>query len=102
VAGVGLAAIATGAAFGGLAIKAANELTQLDQNMGTFDSAKQSAGKTDQIVGGVCLGIGGAALVAGAVVYAIGYRDSRASQSRAAITPFVAPGKAGVSAMVHF
>ena len=102
VAGVGVAGIAAGIAFGVLAVNAGNDLTHLNQTMGTFDSNKQSAGQTDQIVEGVCLGIGGAALVAGAVVYALGYRDGVTRRSHAAITPFVAPGRAGLSALVSF
>ena len=85
-----------------LAINAGNDLTHLNQTMGTFDSNKQSAGQTDQIVEGVCLGIGGAAIVAGAVVYALGHREAAAHRSHAAITPFIAPGRAGVSALVSF
>jgi tetratricopeptide (TPR) repeat protein len=102
VAGVGVAGIAAGIAFGVLAVNAGNDLTHLNQNMGTFDSNKQSEGQTDQIVEGVCLGIGGAALVAGAVVYALGYRDGVMRRSHAAITPFIAPGRAGLSALVSF
>ena len=57
VAGFGIAAIATGAAFGGLAMKAGDDLTRLDQNMQTFDSAKQSAGKNDQVLEAVFLAL---------------------------------------------
>lgn len=102
LAGVGVAAIATGAAFSALAVKAGNDLTQLNQNMGTFDSAKQSAGKADQVAGAVCFGIGGAAIVTGVVLYVLGHREAKAQSSRVAMTPVIAPGRVGASAMVSF
>jgi len=102
VAGIGVAAMAAGIAFGVLAVNAGNDLTHLNQTMGTFDSKKQSAGQTDQVVEGVCLGIGAAAIAVGAVVYALGYREGAMRRSHAAVTPFIAPGTAGLSALVSF
>lgn len=102
VAGVGVATLAVGGVFAGLAVKAGDDLTRLDQTMGTFDSSKQSAGKTDQIVEGVCFGVGGAAIVAGVIVYVLGHREAKSSRSRMAVAPFVAPTRAGITTMVRF
>lgn len=99
-AGVGVAAVVVGAAFGGLAAKASDDLTKLDQNMQTFDPSKQSSGKTDQLLEGVFLGVGGAAIVAGVVVYVLGHREAKAS--RVAMTPLVGPQTMGAALKMSF
>jgi hypothetical protein len=99
-AGVGVAAIAVGAAFGALAAKAGDDLTKLDQSMGTFDPAKQSAGKTDQVLEAVFFGVGGAAIVAGVVVYVLGHREAKAA--RVAAAPLLGPRTAGAALTVRF
>ena len=101
VAGVGVAAIAVGGAFAAMAVKAGDDLTKLDQTMGTFDSSKQSAGKNDQIAGAVCFGIGGAAIVAGVVLYVLGHRESRRAPANASAF-HVVPRLAGAGAAVTF
>lgn len=85
--GVGVAAIVVGATFGGLAQKNSDALTKLAQNMQPFDSSKQSAGKTDQILEGVFLGIGGAAVVTGVVLYVLGHREAK--EARVAVVPAI-------------
>jgi tetratricopeptide (TPR) repeat protein len=93
LAAVGVGALATGIAFGVLAQQAGNDLTSLDQAMGTFSSATESSGKTDQIVEGVMIGIGAAAVVAGTVLLVLHYRGRH--HERASARP-VAPLTAGL------
>jgi tetratricopeptide (TPR) repeat protein len=103
VGAVGVAALATGIAFGVLAKNAGDDLSRLDQQMGIFDGAKQQEGQTDQIVEGVMLGVGAAAVAAGAVVYVIGHRESRAARVRSAtLIPLAGPRQAGAALQVRF
>lgn len=77
VGGVGVALIATGIAFGVLAKQTGDELTADDVAMRPFDPAKESRGTTDQIVMGVTIGIGAAAVATGAVLIVLGARERR-------------------------
>lgn len=77
VGGVGLGALGAGIAFGVLARNASDELSRADIAMMPFDASKERAGNTFQILEGVFLGIGGAAVVAGTVVYVLGLREGR-------------------------
>jgi tetratricopeptide (TPR) repeat protein len=98
VGAVGVAALATGIAFGVLAKNAGDDLSRVDQQMGVFDASKQRAGQTDQIIEGVMLGVGGAALVAGVVVYVLGHREARASRLKTAmVVPLFGAGHAGAA-----
>jgi hypothetical protein len=103
VGAVGIAAIATGIAFGVLAKNESDALSALDQNKGTFDASHESAGHTDQILEGVMLGIGGAAVAAGVVVFALGHKESRAARSLSrALVPLVGRGQAGAALRLSF
>jgi tetratricopeptide (TPR) repeat protein len=98
LAAVGVAGIAAGGAFAAMAVKAGDDLTALNQNMGTFDSSKQSAGKTDQIAEGVAFGIGAVALAAGVTLYVLGHRDARrAANAASRATPRLAASGVAVS-----
>jgi len=77
VGGAGVVMIAVGIAFGVLAKDAGDKLTSLDRSMQPFDYSQQQAGKTDQIVEGVFLGLGVAALAAGVTVLVLGQREAR-------------------------
>jgi tetratricopeptide (TPR) repeat protein len=99
VAGIGLAV--GGIACGLLAKQAGDQLTSGDQLHQPYDHAKEVAGKTDQILEGVFFGLGGAAVVTGAVLLALGYREA-AHPPRIALRPALAPGLAGASAQVRF
>jgi tetratricopeptide (TPR) repeat protein len=92
IAVVGVAALAGGIASGVLAKQNGDDLTQADQNMGTFSAAKESAGKSEQIAEGVLLGVGGAAVVTGVVLVIVG---QRARHHAVALVPSLAPGSAG-------
>jgi tetratricopeptide (TPR) repeat protein len=104
VAAVGIAALAAGIALGALAQSAGDDLTKLNDNHGTFDPAKQDAGKTDQAVSGAMLGIGGAAVAAGVVVLAIGRLEAKKARAAtsAKVLPLVGPRGAGASLQVSF
>jgi tetratricopeptide (TPR) repeat protein len=98
VGAVGAAALATGIAFGVLANNAGNDLSRVDQQMGVFDASKQRTGQTDQLIEGVMLGVGGAALVAGVVVYVLGHREARVSRLKTAlVVPLAGAGHAGAA-----
>lgn len=103
-AAVGVACLATGIAFSLLAKSLSDELTALDHTkMGTFDNGKDQTGHTDDILGGVFLGIGAAAVVAGATVLALGIKDGRAvRRSRASFLPAFSPHGASATVQVSF
>jgi tetratricopeptide (TPR) repeat protein len=96
---VGVAAIAGGIACGVLAQQNGDALTKLDQMLGTFSSAKETAGKSEQIAEGVLLGVGGAAVVTGVVLIALG---RRAAAHHVAVAPTFGPGQAGAVAAGSF
>lgn len=83
VGAVGLGAVAAGATFGGLAKQAGDDLSRINDMMLHFDAAKERAGQTDQVLETVLLTVGGAAVVCGVTLYAIGWREQRASEKRA-------------------
>ena len=83
----GLAIVAGGVVCGVLANQTGNNLTKLDQTMQTFDYNQQQLGKTEQILGGVFLGVGAAAVVTGTVLYLIGRSGRGAATARALIAP---------------
>ena len=73
----GVGALVVGIAFGALAQSASSSLTSTSHNGGFYDPAKYSSGHTDQIVEGVTLGIGAAAVATGVVLYVLGRRAAR-------------------------
>lgn len=101
VAGLGL--VGTGIAFGVLAKNAGDDLTRLAQ-MGSFDYAKQQDGKRDQLLEGVFLGIGCAAVAAGTVLYLLGHREARRSGpiTAANVIPLAGHGLSGGLATFGF
>jgi tetratricopeptide (TPR) repeat protein len=102
VAGVGL--VAAGVAFGVLAKNAGDDLTHQAQ-MGTFDYAKQQDGKRDQMLEGVFLGIGAAAVAAGTVLYVLGHRAARRAASNETalqLAPVAGRDRAGATVTLRF
>ena len=87
VAGVGVAGLAAGIAFGVLANQAGNDLTKAAQRGQPYDYSKQQSGKTDQLLEAVLLSVGGAALVAGTTLIIVDQRRAR----RATVHAFVHP-----------
>jgi tetratricopeptide (TPR) repeat protein len=87
IAGVGVLALGAGIAFAVLATSASEDLSGLSRNGGAYEPNRYSTGQTDQALSFALLGIGGAAVVAGAVVLGLGYRESRVARSlRVALT----------------
>lgn len=99
--GVGAVAIIGGIVCSALAVGAGNDVTSAAKNGGTFDPSKESSGHTDQLVAGVMYGVGGAALVAGAVVTYLGFRDAK-NASQAMLVPAISPSYAGASFKLSF
>jgi tetratricopeptide (TPR) repeat protein len=93
----GLALVATGIAFGVLAKQAGDDLTRLDEERGVFDPAKEDAGRRDQLLAGVFIGVGAAAVVTGAVLYVLGARGGEPTSQAFVIAPSVAPHAAGAA-----
>ena len=95
--GVGVPlAIVGGGVCSALAVGAGNSVTSEAKNGNAFDPSKESAGHTDQIVAGVMYGVGGAALVAGAVVtYLPGFRDAKQASQARMLVPALSPTYAG-------
>jgi hypothetical protein len=79
VGGAGLGLLGGGMAVGVEAQQAADELTRAGSR-GQFDYATQQAGKRDQMLEGVLLGIGVAATASGVVLYVLGSGDARAAK----------------------
>jgi hypothetical protein len=100
VGAAGLALAAVGAGFAVMAHNESNRLT--NARSGTvFDPAADQRGRTDQ---GVAIGLlagGGAALVAGVVVLALGRVEARHAR-RFAVAPTVGRDRAGLSMAVGF
>lgn len=71
---VGVGSLVVGIAFGALAESASSSLSSTSHAGGFYDPGKYSSGHTDQIVEGVTLGIGGAAVATGVVLYVLGRR----------------------------
>jgi hypothetical protein len=101
---VGVGALVVGIAYGVLAKNNGDELTRLDRNMQKFDPSKQSAGKTDQVVSGVMLGLGAATAAGGALLIVLGRLEARraGASERASITPIAGPGLVGAAFSTRF
>jgi tetratricopeptide (TPR) repeat protein len=74
---LGIGVAAAGITFGVLAQRASDALSDTSAHGGAFDPGVYAAGRTYQIVEGVTLGVSAAALVTGAVLYALGRREGR-------------------------
>ena len=99
----GLALVGAGIAFGVLAKQAGDQLTQLDQSRGVFDPSKESAGRRDQVLEGVFIGVGAAAVVTGAILYVVGARAGRDNAPQAImLSPAVAVHSAGATLRMVF
>jgi hypothetical protein len=89
----GVAALATGAALTGLAYSTQNAFTHPGANT-VYDPSAAALMRTEQIAGGVLLGVGAAATITGIVIYALGRREQRPSP--VALVPTVGDHAAGI------
>jgi tetratricopeptide (TPR) repeat protein len=87
-AGVGLAALITGAA---LNLKVNSMIHDLDNH---FDRGTYASSNTYKTIAWVSYGVGTACIVSGAVLYAVGW--SRAESARLALAPSITSGSASV------
>jgi tetratricopeptide (TPR) repeat protein len=93
VGAVGVGALAAGIACGVLAKQTADSFT----NGSTYDASKDRRGRDYQTAEGVLLGVGGAAVITGAVLLAIGAKQHHAAM---ALLPTLAPGRAALTLSV--
>ncbi len=96
--GVGLFII--GAAYGGAAVGAANQVNDAAKNGGTYDPSVEKRGKNDQAAEAGFMTVGVLAAATGAVLYF--YGRHLASQEAAQITPMASSTGAGASLRVTF
>jgi tetratricopeptide (TPR) repeat protein len=98
--GVGAAIVVGGVVCGVLAKQSSDNLSKLDQMMQAFNSGQERAGKTEQTLEGVLIGVGAAALLTGGVLMLVGHREQRAR--RLSMVPSVGSSHVGVLAGVSF
>lgn len=94
---VGLGLVGGGVGVGLIAKKAGDDISAADANHQPFDPAKYSTYQSDQIVAGVLIGVGGAAVVTGTVLAIVGVRRGRVQ-----VAPQVSAGRASVTASLRF
>jgi F0F1-type ATP synthase membrane subunit c/vacuolar-type H+-ATPase subunit K len=88
---VGLAGIGTGIIFGVHSNTLYNEARQ-----GTYDKTKDDSSKTFQTLEWVSLGVGGAAVATGIVLYIIGATATDPDRT-VSLVPLLAPGMRGIA-----
>jgi tetratricopeptide (TPR) repeat protein len=96
-----LAIIGGGIATGVLAQNASDKISAENRNRQPYDEATYNAGKTDQILEGVLLGVGGAAVVTGGVLYFVGRHEGKRAQV-ATVAPILSPTSAGLAVSGSF
>ncbi|MCU1279910.1 MAG: Thiol-disulfide isomerase [bacterium] len=99
VLGVGLVGAGVGVGF--VAKKAGDDISRADANHQPFDPSKYATYQNDQIISGVLIGVGAAAVVTGTVLAIVGARRGRAPMA-VQIAPQVSTGHASLSATVQF
>ncbi len=97
--GVGVGAVGTGGAFGGLALQRESDLNTLN-TLETRDDAVDK-GKRNALIADVMFGVGGAMVVTGVVLVALSYSKKRRGQ-RASVAPTMSRYGAGLAAKVRF
>ncbi|MDB4971274.1 MAG: TonB-dependent receptor [Myxococcales bacterium] len=100
---VGLGAVGAGIAMGVLAKNAGDAVTAEAKAHEPFQPAKESAGQTNQILEGVFIGVGAAAIAGGAVLYYFGRREAaRAGYHGVVVAPSISPQHVGAFMQVSF
>jgi hypothetical protein len=98
VAGVGVAMLAAGIGLGVTAQSISNELSQPNV---VFDKDKHAQGETFGVVGPALIGVGAVAVVTGAVVAGLGFRDAKRARALA-VAPSLGPTHASLAAAIQF
>jgi tetratricopeptide (TPR) repeat protein len=98
VGALGVASLALGATFAGLTASINTKLNHPAADA-PFDPSLAERGNTYQALEGVFFAVGGAALVTGVVVYAVGAKRARAASH---VVPVVGPQGAGASLSFDF
>jgi hypothetical protein len=96
-AGVGLALVGAGLYFGAVAAGEAEELDKCARAGGTCTpslSARRDAGESADTKAKLLLGLGGAAVVTGAILYYLGHREGRRAAAPSAL---LLPGGGGLA-----
>jgi tetratricopeptide (TPR) repeat protein len=93
---VGVAGVVTGIFLG----LHANSLYD-DSLKGTYDDSKYQSSKSFRTLEWVSLGVGGAAVVAGGILYYLGH-SAKPSRAPVALLPIAAPGTAGAVLFARF
>ncbi|HVU50679.1 MAG TPA: hypothetical protein VHL80_08320, partial [Polyangia bacterium] len=98
VAGVG--AFIVGAAFGGFAVGAANDVDNAAKNGQAFDPAVEKRGKNDQALEAVFMTVGALGAATGAVLFFYGRHLD--AQERVSVTPVATSTGGGAALRVTF
>lgn len=77
----GVVLIAGGGAAYALAEQTGTQLLTREEGGGAYDASLYKTGETRVLAGNLCMGIGGAAVIAGAVVTALGAKKGKAQQA---------------------
>jgi hypothetical protein len=85
-----------------LAKRDGDQLTQLDQARGVFDPSTESAGRLDQVLEGVFIGVGAAAVATGVVLYVLGARTGQVAPQTITFSPAVAANYTGATLRMVF
>jgi tetratricopeptide (TPR) repeat protein len=103
VAGISVGAVGVAGVVSGIFLGLhANSLYEEATKAGSvYDHAKEDSSKTFRTLEYVALGVGGAAVVAGTVLYVLG-STARSSEAPVALTPFLAPGAGGAALTGRF
>jgi hypothetical protein len=99
-AAAGAGAIIVGAAFGGFAVGAANDINNAAKNGETYDPSIQKKGKTDQALEAVFITLGSLGVAAGAVLFFYGRHLD--AQERVMVTPVATSTGGGAMLRVTF
>jgi hypothetical protein len=99
IAGLGL--VGGGVGVGLVAKSAGDDISRANANHQPFDPAKYSTWQNDQIVAGVLIGVGAAAVITGTTMAIVGLRRGRRTMAMQ-VTPQLSPGHASLSANFRF
>jgi hypothetical protein len=102
VAGIGIGAVGVAAVVSGvfLGLHANKLFEQATEANRSYDYSKDQSSKTYRTMEWIALGVGGAAIVTGGVLYFLG--ASKRGNPPVAIAPLIAPGTGGAALFARF